>query len=504
MPKVRDLPHKPGVYLYKDRLNHVIYVGKAKDLRRRVGQYFQPSRRMRADLKTRALIDSIWDLETHTVKSDAESIILEGRLIKEYRPKYNISFRDDKQLLMVKVNLSDPFPRFQFTRLKQDDGCQYFGPFAYSAALRGTVNLMKKKFGLRSCAPLLPTEKDFKHCLDHIIKNCSAPCVQRISRAGYLDRARQACEFLEGRTTEMLQALEQEMRKQAAALHFEKAATLRNLLADIRATTRSGRKFTRDLPSTVIPERDLEELRDALQLPAVPALIECFDISNISVTHKVAAMVCFRNGRPDRYRYRRYQIETVEGQNDFACMAEVVGRRYARVLREGGKTPDLIVVDGGKGQLSAARAELHKLGMFAQPIVGLAKKNEEIYRPRTPYPLVLPRESGALRLLQRIRDEAHRVANGYHQLLMKKRISASKLDECAGMGEAKKLALLKHFGSVEKIRRATVGELRAVPGIGKKLAENLARLFQPAPPAADDDGGQIVYVLKEEKSGSSP
>lgn len=496
-PKVRALPHKPGVYLYKDRLGRIIYVGKAKDLRKRVGQYFHPSRRMTADLKTRALLDSIWNLEFHEVKSEAESIILEGRLIKEYRPKYNISFRDDKQLLMVKVNLDDPYPRFQFTRLKKDDGARYFGPFAHSGALRSTMNLMKKKFGLRSCTPAIPTDKDFKHCMDHIIKNCSAPCVHKISRAGYLDRVRQACDFLEGKSAEMVQALEQEMKKCAAALDFERAAVLRNMLDDIRNTTKPQRKFTRDLPSTVIPERDMEQLRDVLQLATVPEWIECFDISNISVTHKVASMVCFRNGRPDRYNYRRYRVKTVEGQNDFASMAEVVGRRYARLLREGSKLPDLIVVDGGKGQLSAALAELNKLGLHSQPIVGLAKKNEEIFRPLSPYPIVLSHESGALRLLQRIRDEAHRIANGYHQLLMKKRVGESVLDDCPGMGEAKKLALLKHFGSIEKIKKAGIDDLREVPGIGQKLAENIVEFFRRPEPSTNTVDGPHTYLLKE-------
>ncbi|MDR1145213.1 MAG: excinuclease ABC subunit UvrC [Verrucomicrobiales bacterium] len=491
-PKLRALPHRPGVYIYRDRLGRIIYVGKAKDLRRRVSQYFHPSRKMTADPKTRALIAGIWDLETLTVASDAEAIVLEGRLIKEHRPKYNISFRDDKRFLMVSVNLNDPYPRFQFARFKKDDGARYFGPFAHAGAVRNTLNLMKKKFGLRSCMPVRPTKKDFKHCLDHIIKNCSAPCVAKISRSAYGDYVRQACEFLEGKSAGMTRALEEEMKRHAAALDFEKAATLRNLLDDIRATTKPQRRFTRALPSTVRPAHDLEELRVALTLTATPALIECFDISNISVTHQVAAMVCFRDGRPARSHYRRYRVKTVTGQNDFASMAEVVGRRYARMLREGGTLPDLIVVDGGKGQLSAALAALRKLGLHQQRIVGLAKRNEEIFRPDEPLPLVLPRESGALRLMQRIRDEAHRIANGYHQLLMKQRVSESVLDDCPGLGRIKKLALLKHFGSVEKIKAAAVANLRVVDGIGPKLAENIVGFFHRPLTVTAVDGDQPV------------
>lgn len=501
-PQVRALPHKPGVYLFKDRFHKVIYVGKARDLHRRVSQYFHPSRRQTADLKTRALIQSIWALETHVVKSEPESILLEGKLIKEYRPRYNISFRDDKRFLLVKVNLADPYPRFQLTRAKKEDGCRYFGPFAHSGALRATLNLMKRQFGLRSCRALLPDERDHKHCLDHIIKNCSAPCIGRITREEYLARVKQACALLEGKSSEMLKDLEAEMHKAAEQLDFERAATLRNMLEDIKDTTRPQRKFVRELPSTVIPEKDLEILRDVLQLPVVPAVIECFDISNISTTHKVASMVAFRNGRPDRGNYRRYRVKTVEGQDDFASMAEVVGRRYRRLVAEGRAMPDLIVVDGGKGQLNAALKELQALGLLDQAVIGLAKQREEIFRPFCPDPIVLPPESGAIRLLQRIRDEAHRFANGYHQLLMKKRMSESVLDECPGVSEARKKALLAHFGSVERIRRASEAELREVPGVGEKLAAELVAFFAriaPTPELRTVSSGtgkpDVVYTL---------
>jgi excinuclease ABC subunit C len=503
-PQVRALPHKPGVYLFKDRFHKVIYVGKARDLHRRVSQYFHPSRRQTADLKTRALIQSIWGLETHVVRSEPESILLEGKLIKEYRPRYNISFRDDKRFLLVKVNLADPYPRFQLTRAKKEDGCRYFGPFAHSGALRATLNLMKRLYGLRSCRAVLPDERDYKHCLDHIIKNCAAPCVGRITRGEYIARVKEACAFLEGKSASMLQDLEEEMRKAAERLDFERAASLRNMLDDIWDTTRPQRKFVRELPSTVIPEKDLEILRDVLQLQAVPEVIECFDISNISTTHKVASMVAFRNGRPDRANYRRFRVKTVEGQDDFASMAEVVGRRYRRLAAEGRAMPDLIVVDGGKGQLGAALKELQALGIVDQAIIGLAKQREEIFRPFSPHPIVLPLESGAIRLLQRIRDEAHRFANGYHQLLMKQRMSESVLDECPGVSEAKKKALLRHFGSVERIRRADEAALREVPGVGEKLARELVAFFSrlAAGPevrsggsAPDGEGADVVYTL---------
>jgi len=477
MPKVRDLPHRPGVYLFKDRFNRVIYVGKARDLNKRVGQYFHPSRQQRSDRKTAALLDSIWDLETHVVKSEPESLLLEGKLIKEYRPRYNVSFRDDKKFLLVKVNLNDPFPKFTLTRIKKDDGARYFGPFAHAGSLRKTLSLLRRKFHLRTCLPVVPGEIDYKHCLQHIIKNCSAPCVNKITRAGYLAQVKLACDFLDGASTEMLNEFRGEMKKAAERLDFEKAAELRNLLDDLRRTTAPTKRFARQFETTVRPEQDLAALQEALGLAEPPAIIECFDISNISITHKVASMVCFVGGKPSRENYRRYRIRTVEGQDDFASMAEVVKRRYARVLNEGIRKPSLIVVDGGKGQLGSARAQLKELGLGDLPIIGLAKEREEIFRPGIREPLVIDHSSGAIRLLQRIRDEAHRVANGYHQLLMKQRMNESRLDDCPGISENRKRLLLRHFGSMDRLRHASVGEITAIPGIGPKMAETLVEFF---------------------------
>ena len=545
--RLRDVPHKPGVYVMRDRLKRVIYVGKARDLRKRLANYFTPSRAAQADPKTRALIDSIWDFEIHIVKSEAEAVLYEGRLIKEFRPKYNISFRDDKRFLLVRVHLNDPWPKFTLTRLRKDDGARYFGPFAHSGALRSTLNAIRKRFGIRSCRPPVPGERDFKHCMDAVIKNCTAPCVGRITREDYLKRIEAACEFLDGEASHMIEQVEEEMKKAAEKLDFEKAAQLRNLLDDLRRTTKPMTRFTRKtLPTTVDPGADLVALADALQLGRPPRIMECFDISNISSTHIVASMVRFKDGVPDRANYRRYRIKSTNGQNDFASMAEVVRRRYSRVLREAGEgkaaatdaeqrpgfpgemrkeqplepssdaplpartvrkyqlrddaidtspefsqvppaensqiqnpkseitLPDLIIVDGGKGQLSSACAELQRLQLYDQPIIGLAKEFEEIYRPGRPLPLRLPEDSGALKLLQRIRDEAHRFANGYHSLLLKKRISESVLDDIPGVSEARKKALLAEFGSVDRIRKTPAEKLAAVSGIGPRLGEQIA------------------------------
>jgi len=399
---------------------------------------------------------------------------------------------------------------------------------------------MRKKFGVLTFGRGSPTERELKSSTYQVPMKLS-----EITPEIYRERIAQACEFLEGHSREMMAELEKQMRVQAEKLDFEKAAELRNMLDDLRRTTRPTRRFTRgSLPTTIDPEADVRTLADALQLPKLPRVMECFDISNISTTHVVASMVCFRDGVPDKNCYRRYRIRTVEGQDDFASMAEVVRRRYSRILLEArdadpetaefsqenpaealerirdpaqnanpsrserpgdiaitdasgdsslphsrqiqndsGKfvavrLPDLIIVDGGKGQLSAACKELQRLGLHNLPIIGLAKEHEEIYRPGRALPLHLPEDSGALRLLQRIRDEAHRFANAYHQLLMKKRIGESILDDCPGVSQHRKNLLLRRFGSVKRLRRASVEEIAATDGIGQKLAADVHRFLQ--------------------------
>lgn len=551
--KLSQVPHRPGVYLMKDRFGTVIYVGKARDLRRRVSQYFQPSRRLGWDLKFNALVDAIHDFDVHVVKSDAESVLLEGRLIKEFRPRYNISFRDDKRFLLLKVNLNDPIPRFTLTRLQNDAGARYFGPFASSGAMRRTLALVRHRFNLRGCRPLTPGEADYKHCLYAHLRVCTAPCIGNVTREQYRMQVTAACDFLDGQCEEMATELETQMKQAAAALDFEKAAQLRDLLTDIRRTTQKTEKFERvpyTLPVAINPESELRELGRALGLPREPDRIEGFDISNISGTFKVSSMVSFWRGRPDRASYRRFRIKTVEGQDDFACMAETIRRRYARLLGEmagrqppgadgdaageasaadlqravddvsarhrgrrprvdedaaaaatsappaaggespelaapwvpkppsGPRLPDLILIDGGKGQLGAARAELEKLGLGQVVVIGLAKEFEEIFRPGESEPLRLGLDHPAIKLLQRVRDESHRVANSYNAQLRLRKISESILDEFPGIGGARKAAILKRFGSVQRLRHATVEEIAGVPGFGGEMAAKLKAFLE--------------------------
>jgi excinuclease ABC subunit C len=344
-----------------------------------------------------------------------------------------------------------------------------------------------------------------------------------VTRTEYLEQVKAACEFLAGQSDEFRDQLEAEMKRAAAAQEYEKAAALRDTLADLERTVQKTNKFTRipyTLPISMNPDRDLDELREALALPTVPRRIEGFDISNISGTFAVASMVSFKNGRPDRSNYRRFKMKTVVGQDDFACMAETVRRRYTRLLHdktsepgadvettgaaesgrdqgvesglepvsvapdalesktEPGRFPDLIVIDGGKGQLNASLAELEKLGLGGLQIIGLAKEFEEIYRPGVAEPLRLSHACGALKLLQRVRDESHRFANTYNAKLRLKKISESILDEFPGIGNQRKAALLKRFGSVQRLRLATIEQIAAVPGFGGKAAAELKAFLE--------------------------
>lgn len=371
--------------------------------------------------------------------------------------------------------------------MRKEDGARYFGPFVHSQALYATQEWLNRHFRLRTCKVKNPGLNDFKHCHADVIRNCSAPCVGRISVENYNRNFDQAVRLLEGvGKKNALDALTEEMMQAADSLDFERAAYLRDIRDNLIKTLEPARRFqkgTPNLPGTVHPEEDMKELGEALGLDEPPSIMECFDISNVSSNHIVASMVRFTNGKPDNKAYRRYRIRTVDGQNDFASMSEVIRRRYSRILMESDavasrppdmtlyqwlkklsaegkapiKVPDLVVVDGGKGQLSSALADLEAIGLGDMPIVGLAKQREEIFFPHQPEPLRLPHSTGALKLMQRIRDEAHRFANGYNELLYRKRMKESALDDAPGMSAAKKRLLLEKFKSVAAIKKADPG-----------------------------------------------
>lgn len=407
--KVKSLPLTSGVYLMKDKAGTVIYVGKAVSIKKRVQSYFRARKTMS---KTDILVENISDIDIIETASEAEALILEASLIKQYDPKFNVELRDDKSFPLIQIT-DEEFPRISVERPnRRKIGYTYFGPYINPGLIREALALLRKIFHFRTCDPFPE-----KECLDFHIGLCDAPCIQKITKKEYARNIKLIKLILEGRKDDLYKKLHNEMEAHAMAKRFEQAAKVRDQLRAIGALY-SG---TRDINYY----KEAEQLQRALNLPRLPNRIETFDISNIMGNQAVGSMVSFLNGKPDKNNYRRFKIKETEGIDDFKMMAEVVRRRYRRLKSEGKMFPDLIVIDGGKGQLSAARAELIKIGVDI-PMVSLAKKEEEIYIPNKKNPVKLSLDSLGLKLLQRTRDEAHRFALNYHRHLRGKNVFTKK------------------------------------------------------------------------------
>lgn len=459
----------------KDRLGHVIYVGKAKNLKRRVSSYFQGSRRfVRAQPKIAAMVEMVCEISIHETKNETEALLLEGKLIKEYKPRYNTDFTDDKQFLLVRVDLQNELPCFRLCRNKKEDGAHYYGPFAQAGFLRSTLSEMRKKFGilLADATPVKLRDGRFRLYDDARAEIFAGH--NETSEDEYRVRVEKACSFLEGKAKSWLAELREKMKKYAQSMEFERAAELRDLADALAKTIKKTRRFTQKWPQQDEGNwTGLERLHEVLKLTRPPAVIECFDISHVSGTFVVASMVRFVSGKADRRSYRKYKIRSFEGNDDFRSMEEVVGRRYGRLFKAGQEFPDLIVIDGGAGQVSSAMKAFLDLEIDPPSLIGLAKREETIVFPDGRDELVLdPRDAG-LRMLQQIRDEAHRFANQYNADLRSKRIKESILDDFKGLGKVRRFALLNHFGSLEKLRKATLREIQKIDGIGPKLAQSL-------------------------------
>jgi len=478
-----DIPQQPGAYIFRDRMGEVIYVGKATNLRKRLSQYFQKSRMRQAEPKLRSLINSITDWECMPVRNEAEALILEARLINDYAPRYNVLLRDDKRFLLIKINPQDLYPRLQLARLQKDDVAQYFGPFPQSSVLRETVDFLTRHFGLRSCKVAIPGERDHRHCLASIVKDCCEPCVGKVSREDYLERVGRLMQALKGDIAKIIYELRQRMELCSEKQKFEKAASWRDLIQHLETICGNRNRSFRFTALPVVTDEDsVADLKQALKMPVLPVRIEAFDVSNIGGKLAVASMVCFINGKPDKRYYRRFRIQTVKQADDYAMLQEAIKRHYGRRLRENGVIPELIIVDGGKGQLQAAIKAMIKIKMPAAAVIGLAKKQEEIFLPGKSNSLILDRHQPALRLVQAIRDEAHRFALAYHRKLREKRLQESLLDDISGIGPNRKRALLQAFGSIRKLRQATPEEIIAkVPKIGEKFADIICRHLHSSP-----------------------
>ena len=473
--RLKTVPNRPGCYLMRDRRGVIIYVGKAKNLRRRVSSYFRPN----ADHppKVRSMVDTIYDFEFMTVKNDAEALLTEASLIKKYKPHFNILMRDDKRYLALKADVNAPWPRFTCVRIVREDGARYFGPFPSSPIVRAAKDFVEKHYGIRECDAIEPNAECHKHCLADVIRTCSAPCLGKISAAEYRARFEEACSFLDGKRPHVLAELDDKMREAAAKKDYETAARLRDTIAALKEMTKAH--FVRKSPSMHREDalRGIQELADAIGLAKPPRIIECVDISNLFGTHSVASMVVARDGLPDGRYYRHFKIKTVIGADDPLSMAEVVKRRYGpdSTLLETSPRADLFICDGGITQLRAARAAFAEIGVTDIPTIGLAKQQEEIVLDDGRANLLLPRDSQALFVCTRLRDEAHRFAITYHRTLRDRTIRESVLDEVPGIGEAKKVKLLQHFHTIHAISQATPEEIAAVAGVNLEVAQEVLR-----------------------------
>ncbi|MEU7031216.1 excinuclease ABC subunit UvrC [Streptomyces sp. NPDC046275] len=659
-PKPGQIPDSPGVYKFRDEHRRVIYVGKAKSLRQRLANYFQPLTSLHP--RTATMVTTAASVEWTVVSTEVEALQLEYSWIKEFDPRFNVKYRDDKSYPYLAVTLNEEFPRVQVMRGHKKKGVRYFGPYAHAWAIRETVDLMLRVFPVRTCSAgvFRNAASAGRPCLLGYIGKCSAPCVGRVSAEEHRELAEEFCDFMAGRTGTYLRRLEKQMMIAAEDMEYEKAARLRDDIGALRKAMEknavvladatdadlialaedeleaavqifhvrggrvrgqrgwvtdkveavdtaglvehalqqlygeesgdavpkevlvpalpedagavsawlSGRRGSqvslrvpqrgdkKDLMETVARNaqqalvlhktkrasdlttrsRALEEIAEALDLDAAPLRIECFDISHLQGEDVVASMVVFEDGLPRKSEYRRFQIKGFEGQDDVRSMHEVISRRFRRYLAEKEKTgewgvpaegggrvdgevpadadgrdedgrpkrfaypPQLVVVDGGQPQVAAARRALDELGIDDIAVCGLAKRLEEVWLPGEDDPVVLPRTSEGLYLLQRVRDTAHDFAIRYQRSKRSKRIRTSPLDAIPGLGETRKQALIKHFGSVKRLRQATIEQICEVPGMGRKTAEAVAVALAQAAPAApavntatgeimEDDGG---------------
>jgi excinuclease ABC subunit C len=598
--QLKTVPAKPGVYLFRDAKDSVLYVGKAKSLRARVRSYFRGGD---ARLGLDRLIERVERIEVIVTQTEVEAFHLEQNLIKRYRPTFNVRLRDDKSYPYIAVTVEDDFPRVMFTRERHRRGVVYFGPYASAKKVRETLDVLNRVLPYRPCEGPQPGRHSGIPCLDYHIERCLAPCVGYVTKEDYRVIVERVIEFLSGETRPVLRELEEKMRAASERQDFEEAARYRNRLTAVRHLAerqaadkraigtvdviglaaagetaavqvfplRGGRLVDRhtfyleneaaeeapqllesfcleyyggapSIPPLIVVPRDagsttalagylsdlrgskvevrsarrgekrrlqelaqqnaelalagdaaqrerkrlrrieaLEELRERLNLESLPLRIECFDISNIQGESPVGSMVVFQDAMPKKAHYRKFGIKRVRGQDDFAMMAEVVSRRFARTRHvteerydEGfAAVPNLVVVDGGKGQLSAALSAMHAYDLPRVAVIALAKREEEVFVPGRPDAIVLERDSPGLQLLQRIRDEAHRFALGFHRHRRDAKARESILDALPGVGPARKRALIRHFGSTERLLAASPEELEGVPGVPAKTGREI-------------------------------
>jgi len=462
--KVKNLPDTPGVYLFLNSKKQIIYVGKAKRLKRRVVSYFQSGRGH--DARIERLISEIRDLRFIRASSEAEALIYEAGLIKDHSPRYNVGLKDDKSYPFLKLTVSEKYPRLVLTRKRIHDGSEYYGPYVNVKLLRSALSFMKKVFPLRSCIRLRK-----KVCLEYHLGQCIGPCEGKGSIKEYSETVRQLKQFLEGRKADLLSSLQEKMKELSKQRKYEKALLLKNRIEALTAVQTLHDRSQYPIFG------ELDELQNTLELPTLPVNIECFDISNLSGKQAVGSMVRFVAGRAHKSDYRKYRIKTVTGIDDYSMIREVVRRRYSRLVKENAKLPDLVLIDGGRGHLKMAEKELKSIGLGRIPVAAIAKEFNHLYTTSRKIPIRLSPGSRLLNLVQRIRDEAHRFAVKYHRTLRSKSEFSTRLTDIQGIGEITEKKLIERFGNIEKIQKSSEKELIS-SGINKKIAHKITDYFK--------------------------
>jgi excinuclease ABC subunit C len=424
--KVKQFPTTPGVYLMKDAAGVVLYVGKAKNLRNRASHYF--TRAAAEDPRTTDLVKLVADVDFLEAETEVDALLLEARLVKDIQPRFNVELKDDKTFPYLQIRIREDFPRIEFTRNPRRRGVKLYGPFTSAKSLRHAIGVLQRLFQFRTCSLDIDADDSrwrwFRPCLLHSIRQCTAPCNLRVTKEDYRKQIRKLRMVLEGKKDRLLAEMEREMEEASTALQFEKAARLRDDIAALKKLGQRG-DVQRDVQPEVFPidpKKGLVGLRKVLGLGKTPRSIEGVDIAHLGGQDTVASLVRFLDGLPFKPGYRRYRIRSVEGVDDFASIREVVTRRFRQRPDDEDVYPDILLIDGGVGQLNAAREALQLLGVEPPCLISLAKQEEEIYRPDAAEPLRLSRHSAALRLLQYVRDEAHRFAQHYHHILRRRRL----------------------------------------------------------------------------------
>jgi excinuclease ABC subunit C len=455
-------PHSPGVYIFRSKDGKPVYVGKAADIRKRLRSHFSGKDK---DPKHGILISKVSDISFITTKSEVEALLLEANLIKSLKPKYNVEMKDDKSFPYLKLTLKEKYPRLALTRKLRRDGSKYYGPYTNVKLLRTALDFMQKAFPLRKCS-VMPK----KVCLDYHLGHCLGPCSGKISEKKYMTVIRDLMLFMEGKKDKLIERLSKRMRAAASKKRYEEAAIIRDQIRAL-STVSKTKRLKADIKDV------LAEMKEIFSLKNPPKRIEGFDISNIRGKEAVGSMVTFYNGKPEKEMYRRFKIREIPGIDDYGMLKEVLRRRYAKATDERLKMPDLTVIDGGLGHLNAAREQLSAIGVGV-PAIAIAKEREHIFTSRGNTPLILPRSSRTLQLVQRIRDEAHRFAVNYHKILRKKYMLASRLDGISGIGDIRKKRILRYVSSLDSVKDANAKDLAAAAGILYEKAKEITGLIK--------------------------